>query len=76
MDSGRPSSVPAPRTAKPVVPCSALADQVGEGAAVRQQQRRAARDVERAERGDEGRDVEPGDQQAVDRADQRPRARA
>ena len=70
MDTGKPSSVPEPRIAKACGAEFRLADEVGERAAVRGQQRHAARDVERAERRDERRDVEPGDQQAIDRADQ------
>ncbi len=67
---------PEPRKPKPVVAELRLADQVRKGLAIGRQQRNAARDIERAERGDERRDIELGDQKAVDRADERCRRAA
>ena len=52
------------------MPNAGLPSRFGNVAPSGQQQRRAARDVERAERCDERRDVETGDEEAVDEADQ------
>ena len=49
-----------------------LSSQIGESSAARRQQREAARDVKRAQCGDEGRDGKPGDQQTIDHPHQNP----
>ena len=49
-----------------------LADEIGEGFAVGEQQGGAARDVHRSQRGNERRDREPRNQQAVDQSDENP----
>ena len=70
MVSGRPRKLPEPRVREAFSAVFGRADEVGEGAALGEQERESAHDVERAERCDEGRDTELGDQYSVDSADQ------